>query len=220
MTCADKIVVRDKEIQWLIENNCSFAQVLHLVFTGHRCDPYVEKILNGILVAFCDHGLNPPSTNAARFAASCGAPLNAAVVAGLSCMGEFHAPIESCAKMLSTALMESEPAEDLVMRYRALRRRIPGYGHPIHHLDPRVGPLIAMSEEGPHLKLAKEIGFALEESCARRISLNAAGASAALLCDCGLPPEFANAFFIIGRTVGLVAHAVEESHDKHKVKVT
>ena len=40
--------------------------------------------------------------------------------------------------------------------------------------------------------------------------LKAVGAIAALLCDLGIPPEIGNAFFMIARVPGLVAHVHEE----------
>lgn len=218
-TAVDEIKVRGVPIDDLI-CGYSFPKTLHLMFTGQIADEYTERIYGAILTAFCDHGLNPPSTNATRFAASCGVQMTSAVVAGLSCIGEFHAPIESCAAMLRRAVTEKLSEDDIVRQYRDSRRRVPGFGHPIHETDPRVDALVSLAQDGLHLQLAKNIAFCLQEALHRNIPLNAAGASAAILCDCGMPTEFMNAFFIIGRTVGLVAHAVEQAHDKKKVKVT
>ena len=44
----------------------------------------------------------------------------------------------------------------------------------------------------------------------RQLPINVDGAIAALLCELGIPPEMGNAFFIIARLPGLVAHIHEE----------
>jgi citrate synthase len=50
----------------------------------------------------------------------------------------------------------------------------------------------------------------LGEQMGKVLPINVDGAIAALLCDLGIPPEIGNAFFIISRVPGLVAHIHEE----------
>lgn len=49
----------------------------------------------------------------------------------------------------------------LVADYRASRKRMPGYGHRIHKVDPRTRKLYELAEEvrfaGRHMALAKAI---------------------------------------------------------------
>ena len=50
-----------------------------------------SKIFSHVLVSFSDHGVTPPSTQAARIIASSGSPLNDAVAGGLLSFGKSHA---------------------------------------------------------------------------------------------------------------------------------
>jgi citrate synthase len=61
----------------------SYTQAIYLAIFGDLPSPAVARMLDAILVASIDHGVTPPSTLAARTAASTGAPLNAALAAGM-----------------------------------------------------------------------------------------------------------------------------------------
>ena len=50
----------------------------------------------------------------------------------------------------------------------------------------------------------------LEDMRGKSLPINVDGAIAAVLCEWGIPPEIGNAFFIIARVPGLVAHIHEE----------
>jgi len=50
----------------------------------------------------------------------------------------------------------------------------------------------------------------LPELIGKRLPINVDGAIAALLCELDIPPDIGNAFFIIARVPGLVAHIQEE----------
>ena len=50
----------------------------------------------------------------------------------------------------------------------------------------------------------------LEKALGKKLPLNVDGAIAAVLCDLDFDPVLANAFFMIARVPGLVAHIYEE----------
>jgi len=62
---------------------------------------------------------------------------------------------------------------------------------------------------GVHVRIARAVERFFGES-GRPLPINVDGAIAALLCDLGIPAEIGNAFFIIARVPGLVAHVHEE----------
>jgi citrate synthase len=64
----------------------SFARVIYLVLRGELPTEPQGRLLDAMLVSCIDHGATPPSTLAARTAVSTGAPLNAALAAGLLSM--------------------------------------------------------------------------------------------------------------------------------------
>jgi citrate synthase len=74
----------------LIEN-ISFSEMIHLLIKGKLPSKNEAKMLGAILVSFCDHGVTPPSTQAARLMASTGSPLHACIAGGLLAFGKNHA---------------------------------------------------------------------------------------------------------------------------------
>lgn len=200
----------------------SFAQAIFLALKGELPTPAQSSLMEAILVSSVDHGASPPSTLAARTAASTGAPLNAAVAAGILSINRHHGgAIEDCMRLLlegrerlrTRSATPQVVAESLVAEARAEKRRIPGLGHRLHSDDPRTAKLFGMAKDS---QLAGE-GVALMEAlqgamaqAGKFLPINVDGAIAALLVDLDFPPELANAFFFMARVPGLVAHAYEE----------
>src|SRR5687767_1668523 len=83
----------------------TFAQAIILLLTGELPSAAIGELVDAMLVASIDHGATPPSTLAARTVASTGAPLGAAVAAGLLGINRFHGgAIEDCAILIRAAL--------------------------------------------------------------------------------------------------------------------
>jgi len=61
----------------------SFGQAVYLAIKGELPSPEITKLLDAMLVSSIDHGPTAPSAYAARVSASTGAPLNAAIGAGV-----------------------------------------------------------------------------------------------------------------------------------------
>lgn len=218
----NRIAPRGRPIEELM-GNLSFGGVVYLLLTGKEPGSEVAQFVDAILVSSIDHGVTPPSALAARNAASTGAPLNAAVASGVLAVNRFHGgAIEDCMKILLSiiALHEGEKmslqeaAGQVAAREREAGRRISGYGHRVHTADPRTARLLALGGElglrGKGIAAAEALAAAIESSLGKRLPLNVDGAIAACLVDLGVDPALANAFFIIARVPGLVAHAVEE----------
>ncbi len=199
-----------------------FAQAIYLALKGELPDEAQTRLIEAIFVSSIDHGASPPSTLAARTAASTGAPLNAAVAAGILSINRHHGgAIEDCMRLLlegrerlrAPSATPQIVAESLVAEYRAERRRIPGLGHRLHTDDPRTAKLFSMARQagltGEGVALMEAIQQAMAQA-GKALPINVDGAIAALLVDLGFPPELANAFFFMARTPGLVAHAYEE----------
>jgi citryl-CoA lyase len=200
----------------------TFGQAVYLALKGELPTPEIGKLMDAILVCSIDHGSSPPSTLAARTAASTGAPLNAAVAAGLLSINRFHGgAIEDCMAVLETGIQRvgetgkelPEVAEEIVQEYRAAKQHIAGLGHRIHTKDPRTGKLFALAGEAGIAGQGVEMIQALREAMAaggKELPINVDGAIAALLLDMGIPRKLANAFFMMARVPGLVAQAYEE----------
>lgn len=218
----NRIALRGYPVDGLL-GRISFAQAIYLVLKGDFPSPEVGRLIDAIFVSSIDHGASPPSVLAARTVASTGGELNAAIAAGVLAISRFHGgAIEEGQRMfLEIAKRAAEPGadEDKAVRavldeMKARGKRASGYGHRLHTEDPRTGKLFALAEDlhlvGKHVRIARAVEKVLGEQMGKALPINVDGAIAALLCDLGIPPEIGNAFFIISRVPGLVAHIHEE----------
>ena len=210
----NQILVRGYPIEQLTER-CTFGDVVFLLLTGELPKRTEGKLVEAILVSCCEHSLASPSVDAVRFVASSGVPLQAAVAAGVTAIGDVHGgAIEPCAKLLRHAVATKQLPEALLTEKRAAGKRIPGLGHRVHTRDPRVVVLFEVAKQldlfGPHAAFAQEIEAASENILGHKLRLNVDGAVAALLCDMKIDPGLGKAFFIIARAPGYVAHAHEQ----------
>ncbi|MFQ5711736.1 MAG: citryl-CoA lyase [Candidatus Geothermarchaeales archaeon] len=200
-----------------------FAHVIYLLLRGELPDEKRGRMMDAMIVACVDHGVTPPSCLAARAIASSGVPLPTAVAGGLSAVGDYHGgAIEECMKILEDAVsrMRSrgtpirEEAKAVVDEMRLYGRRMPGLGHRIHTNDPRVGKLFKLAGDlevaGDHVSMLEAVRDAYTEALGRELPINVDGAVAALLADMGFDNRLGKAFFLIGRSAGLVAHVYEE----------
>lgn len=164
------------------------------------------------LVLSADHELNP-STYVARCVASTGATLYAAVLAALcSFSGSRHGGyILRVEAMLADLLASTDLKGSIKERWRRGERLL-GFGHPLYpNGDPRARAILdevrrtlPRTRTAPVLRIA-EAEFELS---GRPPLLDYALASAASVLR--LPPGTAQGIFLMGRTAGWIAHALEQ----------
>jgi citrate synthase len=180
-------------------------------------------MIDAILVSSADHGTTPPSAISAITVASTGAALNASVAAGILAISEFHGgAIEECMRILMKAMNYKndinctlvEAARRTINEYKINKKRLSGFGHRLHTNDPRTTKLFSLADQfkiaGIYISLARTFEQELEKSLGKKVPINVDGAIAALLCEMEFDIIFANAFFMIARIPGLVAHIYEE----------
>jgi citrate synthase len=163
------------------------------------------------LVLIADHELNA-STYVARCVASTGASPYAVVAAAMSALsGDRHGGETERAEGLLRALLEG-PDPMAVMAGRLARgERLPGFGQPLYpDGDPRATAILsALAQAAPEFHAlavtAAETGLRL---VGRHPNVDFALAAAAI--GLGLPRSAALGLFVIGRTVGWIAHAIEQ----------
>jgi citrate synthase len=210
----DEILVRGYPVEQLTRHK-SFGDTVYLLLTGELPAGNEGRMVEAILVSCCEHSLASPSVDAVRFVASSGVPLQTAVAAGVCAIGEVHGgAIEPCAVLLKNAVADGTTPDGLMSQLRTAGKRLPGYGHRVHHHDPRAIVLLDLAREwdvaGPHTAYALALEDAAAAVLGRPLHMNVDGAVAAIMCDLGIDPALGKAFFIIGRTPGYVAHAHEE----------
>ena len=230
----DKIVTMGYNQRDLIEK-IRYSDMVFLLLKGRLPSVIEGKIFNHVLVSFCDHGVTPPSTQTARLIASSGSPINAAVSGALLSFGHKHAgAIEKTmelfqSKINSLYLIEDSNIDnkqiaslaiDIYNDFTIEGKKIPGFGHRYHNVDPRADKLMEVVINkgfvGPHIKLALAIEDLLFEK--KGIRLNVDGANAAILSDLGFTPDLGLGVFMIGRLPGIIAHIHEENMDEEEFR--
>ena len=222
-----RIVIRGHPVEDLI-GKWTFAQVIWLMTTGEELAAPRAKLLEAALVAAVDHGPHAPSIAAARMAITCGVGINNALASGVNMLGDVHGGAGEQALELFTgiaaAMDDGRSAEAAVAgalgRLRERTAYVPGYGHRFHKvLDPRAPPLLGLVDEaaeagevsGRHAEIARSVERALEREKGRPVPLNIDGATAVIFGELGCPPALARGLFCLSRSVGIVAHAWEQS---------
>ncbi len=218
----NKVLLRGYRIDELM-GYISFAQAVFLAIKGELPSEEEAKMLDVILVSSVDHGVTPPSCVTARTLASTGNPLNAALAGGILAISRHHGgAIEDSMRVLKEAVRRKnemkttsrQMASIMVKEYTEKHQRLPGFGHRIHTEDPRTPKLFQIASDlgiaGEFVEMAQALQDAIGESTGKKLAINVDGGIAAVLCEMDFPHELANAFFIMARIPGLVAHVYEE----------
>ncbi|HWT91686.1 MAG TPA: citryl-CoA lyase [Solirubrobacteraceae bacterium] len=227
----DSIFIRGRELNREILGHMTLSGVAWMHIVGTPPTPEQERMFDALLIALIEHGVTP-TVVAARMTLV-GAPdsLQGAVAAGLLSVGSRAVgTMEGAAQMLSEAL-EANPvgadldalAAEVVRTRRAARALIPGIGHPIHDPDPRATRLFELAAEngfdGPHIDLIRRISAVATTEMERSMPVNVTGAIGAIACEMGFPWQVARGIALIGRTIGLVGHLLEEMRDPMAMEV-
>ncbi|MHA1918074.1 MAG: citryl-CoA lyase, partial [Candidatus Ranarchaeia archaeon] len=202
--------------------NLSLSDSIFLLIRGELPNKKESLMFNSMLVACMDHGITPPSTLAARVAASGGGSVQAAIAAGLLAIGDHHGgAIEPAMNILVEMHKRSKSGEslediakDIYRKHRALGKRIPGLGHRFHTVDPRGKVLLSISKDlglaGIFVKCEKVLQKVISKELGRKLPINVDGGIAPIALELGFDPRIGNAFFVLGRIGGIIAHVYEE----------
>jgi len=170
-----------------------------------RCDEAGGELIRRSLVLLADHELNP-STFAARIAASTGASLAAAALAGLAALsGPLHGGI---APRVQAFIAEAERigAEPAVRARLAQGLPIPGFGHPLYpNGDPRAAALLEAFTPDETFESVRIAAQSLTGAIA-----NVDFALTAMVSRLDLSDDAAFLLFAMGRCAGWLAHALEQ----------
>jgi citrate synthase len=206
----------------------TFADMIWLLTRGELPDPRQAKLLDVALMSAVDHGPQAPSIAISRIASTCGVGLNNAMATAVNVLGDIHGGAGEQAVELFDAIIaridkgESEQAATeagLADFVGAHGKIIPGFGHRFHPIDPRCEPLLALVDRaakegvvsGRYARVARAVEAALERQKGRRIPMNIDGATAVIYGELGFPAPLARGLFCLSRSVGILAHAWEQT---------
>jgi len=219
----DTIVVRGEDLCKDLIGKISFTDYFHLLVTGSRPTAAATAVLDATLVAIAEHGL-VPSVQASRMTlAAAPDALQGAVAAGiLGCGSVILGASETAGRLFIEVEERAKAGGDIdaaalavLQDYRAARKAIPGYGHPLHKArDPRVERLFAVArEKGANLNyiaIAEAIERQIPQVIGKDLRLNVSAAIPAVLLGIGFPLLALKGVPILARTAGLIAHLTEE----------
>jgi len=172
----------------------------------------VGRALRAALILCADHELNV-SAFAARCVASAAATPYDVVSAGLAAMkGARHGGVTIRVDALLQEAARASKADEAIAARLRRGDLLPGFGHPLYpEGDPRAEVLLALGEElgnARAVELVRAITGSVRKLTGEQPNVDFALAS--LSRALGLPASSALAIFALGRTIGWIAHAIEQ----------
>ncbi|MGA3005104.1 MAG: citrate synthase family protein [Acetobacteraceae bacterium] len=171
-----------------------------------QLDSKGADLIRRALVLCADHELNASSFTA-RCVASTGASLRAAVIGGLAALsGGRHGGMTARIETFWRGLDEANLAVDLRRRLAA-DEALAGFGHPLYPAgDTRA--TVLLEPILPHFPLARELVTAAEHLTGHAPNIDFALVTLRRFLK--LPEGSAFGLFALGRSVGWIAHAIEQ----------
>ncbi len=215
----EDIFVRGKSVTRELAGELTFTEMIVFQVLGRMPSREQTAMIDACLVTLMEHGMTPSALATRLVYSSAPEAMQAGVAAGLMGVGSlFVGTMEGAAalieRMLAAGSVETE-ARAIAAEHRASRNPIPGFGHHLHRPDdPRSVRLFELASEqglhGAHCDAIRTLSEAVDETYGKHITINATGAIAAVLGDCGVPAQIMRGFAIITRCAGLVGHVHEE----------
>ncbi|MEM8632779.1 MAG: citryl-CoA lyase [Pseudomonadota bacterium] len=218
-----QIRLRGRSIEDLI-GTVSLPQMIWLMLRGDLPRHAEARLLEAALVAAVDHGPQAPSIAAARMAATCGLPLNNAMASAVNMLGDVHGGAgQQAVEFYHQIANAGGPAAASagIDRWQAEQGTyIPGFGHRFHKPeDPRAPRLLALVDEaaeegtvtGTFAAIGRAVQAELNARKGRPVPMNIDGATAVIYAELGFAPPLARGLFCLSRSVGILAHAWEQT---------
>jgi citrate synthase len=218
-----KVLVRGYSHEEII-GRLHYAEATYLTLVGRLPSENEATLVDAMLTSLLDHGWVASTVTAARYIASGNPQFVPAVAGGLLAAGQNTLSPQHAYDLLDRArslraaeqLDDAATARAIVAEYTAARRRIPGFGHPVHHEgDFRATVLFDLADRlgiaGDATTLYREIHAAFVEQTGRtNLPINIDGCLACLGMDLGLQANQVVGIALLAVLPGLMAHVVEE----------
>ncbi|MCC8957212.1 citryl-CoA lyase [Bradyrhizobium sp. Pear77] len=213
----------------------SFPQMIWLMLKGDLPSAEQGALLEAALVSAVDHGPQAPSIAIGRMAVTCGLPLNGAMASAINVLDDVHGGAgEQCMELYADIAARQDAGATLDVAFEqgldafnaANGKIVPGFGHRFHPIDPRSPRLLELVDGARKNKVVSgrfaDIGRGLEDLMQRRkgrkIPMNIDGATAVIYSELGFSPALGRGLFILSRSVGILAHAWEQSQQGGRIK--
>jgi len=217
----EDVFIRGKSLCRELIGHLTFTEMLFFQILGRKPTPAQTRLVDACLVTLLEHGLTPSALASRLVYSSAPEAMQSGVAAGILAVGSrFVGTTEGCGLLLKElaaqpADQRARAAAEIARAHKAGRQAVPGFGHPLHKPDdPRALRLLELARQegvaGAHVAAVEALARAVDDAAGKHITLNATGAIAAVLADCGVPVEVLRGFAIIARAAGLVGHIHEE----------
>lgn len=208
----------------------SFAWIAGSLWLGQDLkSAKTEKAIDHALRLLVDHGPNVSGAVNTMITARAGKDMVSSLVSGLLTIGpRFGGAVNGAAKNWFESVSNQVTAPDLVESFAKRKEYLPGIGHRKYRIDspdPRVPLLTGLVSDipHPHLDFARTVEK-LTTAKKPNLILNVDGTLAAVLLDLLvaeeklsgeeiktlIDAEFFNAIFVLSRSVGFIAHFLDQ----------
>ncbi len=226
-----EIRMRGYAIQDLI-GRVTYPQMVWLMTRGDLPTPAQAALLEAAMVSGVDHGPQAPSIAISRIAITGGVGINGAMASAINVLDDIHGGAgEQAVELYHDIAAEDGPLDDatarvLDRRKQAGQKYLPGFGHRFHPVDPRAPRLLELVDQaaaagtvsGRFAAIARAVESRLAQGRARPIPMNIDGATAVVYAELGFAPALCRGLFILSRSVGILAHAYEQSMEGQRNK--
>ncbi len=226
---------RGYPIEDLIKQKVSLAQMIWLMTRGELPTRTQGQLLEAALMSAVDHGPQAPSIAIARMAATCGVGLNSAMASAVNVLGDVHGGAgeqavelyEDISARIDAGLTEDEAVDAGLRKFVETHGKVvSGFGHRFHPIDPRSAPLLELVDEaagrgevsGRFARVGRAVEAKLSASKGKPIPMNIDGATAVIYAELGFPAPLARGLFCLSRSVGVLAHAWEQTQQGGRIK--
>lgn len=222
----------------LVESNATLGDVLGLLWFKKRLPKEASAYLERILIITADHGPAVSGAHNTIVAARAGKDIISSLCSGLLTIGpRFGGAIDDAARYFKAAADEGVDPAAFVDSMKRKGIPIPGIGHRIKSTlnpDKRVELLKAYARK--HFKSQRYLDYALKveqitTAKKNNLILNVDGTIATTLLDMmessgqfskddiddALESGFFNGLFALGRSIGLIGHAMDQKRLKQRL---
>eukprot|EP01097_Dermamoeba_algensis_P008403 TRINITY_DN5604_c0_g1_i2.p2 TRINITY_DN5604_c0_g1~~TRINITY_DN5604_c0_g1_i2.p2 ORF type:complete len:385 (-),score=116.20 TRINITY_DN5604_c0_g1_i2:1551-2705(-) len=222
-------------VRTLVDQGAEVGDVISLLWFKRQLPKYATKFMNLILMLVADHGPCVSGAHNTIVAARAGKDLVSSVCSGLLTIGpRFGGAIDDAARVFKRGHDQQIAADVLVETMKKEGKKIPGIGHRIksaNNPDARVELLSQYAKANfsslSYFSYAKKVEqYTLSKQV--NLILNVDGTIATLFLDLMVSTGqfssseidevvdtgYLNGFFILGRTIGLVGHSLDQSRLK------
>jgi len=231
----DEPTYNGTSISHIITNGLSIGDVIGLLWFKKALPKYASKFIEMCLIIVADHGPCVSGAHNTIVAARAGKDIVSSVVSGLLTVGpRFGGAIDDAARTFKDAFDKKLSPENFVEGMKAQAKYIPGIGHRIKSRDnPDQRVVLLKDYANEHFPCKQFLGYALQVENytlqkSTNLILNVDGAIACLFLDLlhsvgnFTPSEiqeiveigYLNALFVVGRSIGLVGHALDQKRLK------